>query len=67
MNVDTIADLGKAIAQKAGELIDPRKNGGFSRERVIVEIAADNAPNLTLIDLPGIIRTETTGYVLSEI
>uniref|UniRef100_A0A6V2RT65 Dynamin-type G domain-containing protein n=1 Tax=Heterosigma akashiwo TaxID=2829 RepID=A0A6V2RT65_HETAK len=33
----------------------------FSAESIVVEIAAPDAPNLTLIDLPGIIRTATAG------
>mmetsp|Transcript_3290 Transcript_3290/g.4634 ORF Transcript_3290/g.4634 Transcript_3290/m.4634 type:complete len:751 (+) Transcript_3290:51-2303(+) len=33
----------------------------FSAESIVVEITAPEAPNLTLIDLPGIVRTATAG------
>lgn len=54
-------ELDDAIAARALALSDPRHASGFSRERVIVQIAAKDAPNLTIIDLPGIIRTKTFG------
>ena len=56
-------ELEDAIAARAAALCDPRHAGGFSRERIIVQIAATGAPTLTIIDLPGIIRTKTFGYV----
>lgn len=55
------AELEDAIAAHAASLTDPRQNSGFSKERVIVHIAATGSPNLTIIDLPGIIRTKTFG------
>ncbi len=61
--VSSVEELESAIGERAEELIDLRRNGGFSKERIIVEISSPGAPNLTLIDLPGIIRTETSGYV----
>lgn len=54
-------DLEQAIAAKAKSLTNSRHAGGFSNERVIVQIAASGSPNLTIIDLPGIIRTKTFG------
>lgn len=54
-------ELEDAIAARAASLSDSRYASGFSKERVIVQIAATNAPNLTIIDLPGIIRTKTFG------
>lgn len=42
----------------------------FSSETIIVDITAPDAPNLTLIDLPGIVRTATAGQssaVISQI
>lgn len=53
--------LEEAIAAKAASLTNSRHSGGFSNERVIVQMAAFGAPNLTIIDLPGIIRTKTFG------
>lgn len=54
-------ELEDAIAARAESLSDPRYAGGFSKERIIVHIAASGAPTLTIIDLPGIIRTKTFG------
>ncbi|CAN8062934.1 unnamed protein product [Agarophyton chilense] len=54
-------ELEDAIAARAASLTDSRQGGGFSKERVIVHIAATGSPNLTIIDLPGIIRTKTFG------
>lgn len=56
-------ELEDAIAARAESLVDPRRAGGFSKERIIVQIASDSLPNLTIIDLPGIIRTKTFKYV----
>lgn len=61
--LESPAELEDAIAARAESLTDPRRAGGFSRERIIVNIAATDAPNLTIIDLPGIIRTKTFGCV----
>lgn len=63
VKIEMKSDLEKAIADKANSLSDSRYAGGFSKERVIVQIFATGAPNLTVIDLPGIIRTKTFGYV----
>lgn len=57
-------ELEDAIAARADALSQSRIAGGFSKERIIVQIAASTAPNLTIIDLPGIIRTKTFAYVL---
>ena len=35
----------------------------FSTESVIIEIESPDVPDLTIIDLPGIVRTVTTGQV----
>lgn len=64
--VNSVEELEQAIQKRAEQLIDLRRNGGFSRERIIVEISSPGAPNLTLIDLPGIIRTQTQGYVITD-
>lgn len=61
VSIESKDELEDAIASKAASLTNPRHAGGFSNERVIVQIAAFGAPNLTIIDLPGIIRTKTFG------
>lgn len=34
---------------------------GFSTESIIIELTSADAPDLTVVDLPGIIRTTTAG------
>lgn len=53
------AELADAITARTESLTDPRRAGGFSKERIIIHITHKDLPNLTLIDLPGIIRTKT--------
>ncbi|KAJ8610480.1 hypothetical protein CTAYLR_007776 [Chrysophaeum taylorii] len=36
-------------------------SSGFSSDCIVVEVRAPNVPDLTLIDLPGIVRTVTAG------
>ena len=39
---------------------------GFSQHSIVVSIASPDAPDLTLVDLPGIVRTATTGQADSS-
>jgi interferon-induced GTP-binding protein Mx len=55
-------DLADAITARTEALTDPRRAGGFSRERIVIHISHRDLPNLTLIDLPGLIRTRTYKY-----
>lgn len=43
------------------ELIAQRGKNGFSHHSVSIKITARDSPDLTLIDLPGIVRTTTAG------
>lgn len=52
-------ELADAISARTEALTDGRRAAGFSKERIIVNISHPELPNLTLIDLPGIIRTKT--------
>lgn len=52
-------DLADAITARTEALTDVRRTGGFSKERIIIIICHPDLPNLTLIDLPGLIRTRT--------
>lgn len=52
-------ELADAVTARTEALTDPRRAGGFSRERIIVHICHKDLPHLTLIDLPGLIRTRT--------
>ncbi|KAJ8599711.1 hypothetical protein CTAYLR_004743 [Chrysophaeum taylorii] len=47
-----------------------RNSNGFSREAIIVRLTSDQAPDLTVVDLPGIVRTTMAGQeamVIDEI
>jgi interferon-induced GTP-binding protein Mx len=57
--VRSLEALGSAIAELTAQLTDDRRSSGFSKERLIIHMVAPDLPNLTLIDLPGIIRTKT--------
>jgi interferon-induced GTP-binding protein Mx1 len=48
-----IEDLTEALLDSSGS--------HFSEDTIVIDIAAENVPDLTLIDLPGIVRTTTTG------
>ncbi|KAG5183739.1 P-loop containing nucleoside triphosphate hydrolase protein [Tribonema minus] len=54
----TVAAVECAIAQLTEELCSEQ---GFSAESIVIQLAAPNIPNLTVIDLPGIVRTTTAG------
>jgi interferon-induced GTP-binding protein Mx len=57
--VHSLTALGSAIADITAQLTDDRRSNGFSKERLIIHMVGPDLPNLTLIDLPGIIRTKT--------
>ena len=38
-----------------------KSSNGFSTDSIVVELTSESAPDLTLIDLPGIVRTATKG------
>ncbi|KAJ8610284.1 hypothetical protein CTAYLR_009067 [Chrysophaeum taylorii] len=47
-----------------------RNSNGFSREAIVVRLTSDEAPDLMVVDLPGIVRTTTAGQqamVIDEI
>ncbi|KAG5175510.1 P-loop containing nucleoside triphosphate hydrolase protein [Tribonema minus] len=54
--LDTVAGVERAIAQFTKLLCDGRS---FSTDSIVIELAAPNVPNLTVINLPGIVRTST--------
>jgi interferon-induced GTP-binding protein Mx1 len=43
------------------DALTENENGEFSTESIIIEISSPDVPDLTLIDLPGIVRTTTAG------
>ena len=44
-----------------------RSTSGFSTESVVIKLTSETAPDLTVIDLPGIVRTATEGQDQSVI
>jgi len=42
-------------------------SGSFSADSIVVEVRAPHVPDLTIIDLPGIVRTATAGQDMSVI
>ena len=43
------------------EILCQNQKSAFSRDSIVVKVEAPGAPDLTLIDLPGIVRTATAG------
>lgn len=58
--------LSKRLADAAA-IICPKNNNEFSTEVIQVQVQSPTTPNLSLIDLPGIIRTTTAGQDRSVI
>jgi interferon-induced GTP-binding protein Mx len=56
--LDSPTDVAACIEQLTQELCGSKT---FSSERIIIELQSPDAPDLTLIDLPGIARTITEG------
>lgn len=44
-------------------LVKEKGRSAFSRFSIIIEVQAPEVPDLTVIDLPGIVRTNTDGQV----
>jgi interferon-induced GTP-binding protein Mx1 len=49
------------------DLITSNKHNCFSDDCLIIRISSPDSPNLTIVDLPGIVRTATKGQDLSVI
>mmetsp|Transcript_26171 Transcript_26171/g.30995 ORF Transcript_26171/g.30995 Transcript_26171/m.30995 type:complete len:678 (+) Transcript_26171:20-2053(+) len=64
--VETPADLTLKIEELTNILCD-KSGQSFSSDSIVVRVEAPGAPDLTLIDLPGIVRTATAGQDISVI
>jgi interferon-induced GTP-binding protein Mx1 len=64
--VKDVEDLSKRLAEAAA-ILTPHSNNEFSSEVIMVSVQSPHSPNLSLIDLPGIIRTTTAGQDRSVI
>lgn len=58
--VGSPAELTQRIEQLT-EILCQNQKSAFSRDSIVVKVEAPGAPDLTLIDLPGIVRTATAG------
>lgn len=57
---ESIDDLSHRMAALAETLCNSSANG-FSQERIVIKLSSPESPDLTIIDLPGIVRTSTLG------
>lgn len=60
------AELSTILAD-ASNLITANSHNGFSKDAIHVHVQSPDTPDLTLVDLPGIIRTTTAGQDRSVI
>ncbi|CAM9381804.1 unnamed protein product, partial [Phaeothamnion confervicola] len=60
----------RAVIEELMNLVCTDTANGFSTDSIVVEITAPDCPDLTLIDLPGIVRTAVSGQsrgVITEV
>jgi interferon-induced GTP-binding protein Mx1 len=55
------------LLERASTLITAKSSNGFSRDSIHVHVESAHTPDLSLVDLPGIIRTTTAGQDRSVI
>lgn len=61
-DVDTVEDLGERISKLTEAMLLARGGATFEAEHsIVIELAASTVPDLTVIDLPGIVRTQVKG------
>ena len=60
ITVRSPAELTGVIERLTETLTGGEKNG-FSTESIVIKLVSEHAPDLTVIDLPGIVRTATAG------
>eukprot|EP01038_Epipyxis_sp_PR26KG_P012114 gene12114-16219_t len=65
-SVNSVDELTERISSLADILTDNKING-FSTDCIVIKISSPDSPDLTLIDLPGIVRTITSGQDTSVI
>eukprot|EP00121_Abeoforma_whisleri_P012437 Awhi_evm1s11480 len=53
-----MAAVGKRI-EELSLALSQRNNGEICQDAIEIEIQSPDSPNLTLVDLPGIVRTTT--------
>lgn len=58
--VESMEELPKILAELSKNITDDKMRT-FSTDSIVVRISSPSSPDLTLIDLPGIVRTATNG------
>ena len=58
-----VADTPDELTEIISRLTDTltKTNSGFSTDAILVRLTSPESPNLTIVDLPGIVRTATFG------
>ena len=64
--VHSVEALCGVIADLTNELTNGQSHG-FSTDIIVIELRSPESPDLTIIDLPGIIRTATNGQDLAVV
>lgn len=64
--IDCVENVSKVIAELT-DIITNGCNNSFSTVSIVVRLKSPEAPDLTIIDLPGIVRTATQGQDISVI
>ncbi|RYH24927.1 hypothetical protein EON65_16210 [archaeon] len=64
--VSNIDELGKKVSALT-DILSKSGENGFSSDSIVVRLSDPEAPDLTLIDLPGIVRTATSGQNINVI
>jgi interferon-induced GTP-binding protein Mx1 len=65
INVDNPENLSSAINTQTNTLCS--SGNTFSMDSIVVNLISPDAPDLTVVDLPGIIRTVTSGQRVNVI
>ncbi len=64
------SDIAKRLFLPDNNQVCEGQKNGFSSDFIAIEIKSPDCPDLTLIDLPGIVRTAVTGQsqgVITEV
>ena len=64
--VRTPEELSDVIANLTNALTDGKLNG-FATDCIVINVSSPESPDLTIIDLPGIVRTATSGQDIAVI
>ena len=60
-------DLVTGVIEQFTNFLTKGKTSGFSTDSIVIKVTSPDSPDLTIIDLPGIVRTTTQGQDASVI